>query len=227
MAQVTYFGHSCFLVETGGVKLLFDPFITPNELAKEIHLDSISCDYILISHGHADHMADLETFASKPGRTVVSSYEICTWLGKKGLNNSHSMNLGGIWDFGAFTVKMVYAAHSNSLPDGSYGGTAAGYIIKSADACFYYSGDTALTSDMKLIPDSYALDFALLPIGGNYTMHASDAAMAAGYVRCNHVIGMHYDTFPPIRINHQEARAVFEQKGVRLTLMEIGQTLSL
>ena len=116
MTQVTYFGHSCFLVETSGAKVLFDPFITPNDLAKEINLDSISCDYIFVSHGHFDHVADLETLANKTGAKVIGSWELHSWLNKKGITNTHPMNIGGIWDFGFAKVKMVYASHSNSLP---------------------------------------------------------------------------------------------------------------
>ena len=139
MTQVTYFGHSCFLVETLGVKILFDPFVTPNELAKEIKLDSIWCDYIFVSHGHFDHVADLEFIAKKTGAKVVGSWELTEWLAKKALKHTHPMNIGGVWDFGFAEVKMVFAAHSNSFPDGTYGGTAAGYIFKNDDLCFYYS----------------------------------------------------------------------------------------
>jgi len=224
MTQVTYLGHSCFLVETGGVKILFDPFITPNELAKEIKLDSISCDYIFLSHGHQDHIADVEYFAVKPGCTTVGSFEICTWLEKKGIKNTHSMNLGGEWDFGFGTVKMVYAAHSNSLPDGTYGGTAAGYVIKTKDICLYYAGDTALTNEMKLIPTRFKPDIAFLPIGSNYTMNAEDAAIASEFIECNTIIGMHYDTFGWIKIDHSAAVQTFKNKNTELILMNIGET---
>lgn len=224
MAQVTYFGHSCFLVETKGKRILFDPFITPNELAKEINLDSIFCDYIFITHGHNDHIADWEYFATKTGAKIVSSFEICTWIEKRGYANTHSMNLGGDWDFGFAKARMVYAAHSNSLPDGSYGGTAAGFVFENNETCFYYAGDTGLNSDMKLIADSFSLDFAFLPIGSNYTMNATDATKAASFINCKQIIGMHYDTFGYIKINHQEAIAEFESKGLALALMNIGES---
>ena len=195
MTQVTYFGHSCFLIETLGVKVLFDPFITPNILAKEINLDSISCDYIFVSHGHEDHIADLESIAKRTGAKVLGSWEMHTWLNKKGITNTHPMNIGGKWDLGFAKIKMIFAAHSNSLPDGSYAGVAAGYVLQNDETCFYYAGDTALTHDMKLIAGEYNLNFAFLPIGSNFTMNATDAAKAAEFINCKNIIGMHYDTF--------------------------------
>ncbi|MFM9945672.1 MAG: metal-dependent hydrolase [Bacteroidia bacterium] len=225
MTQVTYFGHSCFLVETSGAKVLFDPFITPNALAKEINLDSISCDYIFVSHGHEDHVADLEVLAKKTRAKVIGSWELHSWLNNKGINNTHPMNIGGTWDFGFAKVKMVYACHSNSLPDGRYGGTAAGYIFKNDETCFYYAGDTALTYDMKLIADDFKLDFAFLPIGSNFTMDAKAATKAAEFVNSKNVIGMHYDTFGFIKINHDDAKKEFADKDVKLTLMNIGEVI--
>ena len=170
------------------------------------------------------NIADVEYFAVKPGCTTVGSFEICTWLEKKGITSTHSMNLGGEWDFGFGTVKMVYAAHSNSLPDGSYGGTAAGYIIKTKDICMYYAGDTALTNEMKLIPDRLKPDLAFLPIGSNYTMNAEDAALASQFIPCQTVIGMHYDTFGWIKIDHSAAIEAFKNKNTNLILMKIGET---
>ncbi len=227
MTQVTYFGHSCFLVETSGVKVLFDPFITPNDLAKEINLDSILCDYIFVSHSHIDHVADLETLAIKTGAKVIGSWELHNWLNKKGIANTHPMNIGGQWDFGFAKVKMVFASHSNSMPDGTYGGTAAGYVFKNNETCFYYAGDTALTSDMKLIADDFKLDFAFLPIGSNFTMDAADAAKAAEFINCKTIIGMHYDTFGFIKIDHEAAKLEFKNKGLELKLMEIGGDLKI
>src|SRR5690606_14319993 len=168
--KVTYYGQSCFLLEIQDRKLLFDPFITPNELAKHIDIDAIAADYILVSHGHSDHSADLVYLAKKTGATVISSFEIITWLERQGITDGHSMNIGGKWNFDFGTVKMVYAAHSNSLPDGSYGGTAAGFILHINEKCIYYAGDTALTQEMKLTGELYAPDVAFLPIGDNYTM---------------------------------------------------------
>lgn len=222
--KVTYYGQSCFLLETSAGKILFDPFITPNELAKDIDVSAIEADYILVSHGHSDHTADLVDIAARTGATVVCSFEIAQWLGKKGISNCHPMNLGGQWNFGFGKVKMVYAAHSNSLPDGTYGGTAAGFILHADDKVLYYSGDTALVQDMKLTGELYKPDLAFLPIGDNFTMGIDDAIIAAGFIQCSNIIGMHYDTFGYIKIDKKEALTKFENAGLNLKLIDIGGT---
>lgn len=225
--KVTYFGQSCFLLEVGGKKLLFDPFITPNELAKEINVDLIECDYILVSHGHSDHVSDLVDIASRTDAKVICSFEIAVWLGHKGIANCHPMNLGGQWNFEFGKVKMVYAAHSNSLPDGSYGGTAAGFIIQAQDKTIYYAGDTALIQEMKLTGETYHLDLAFLPIGDNFTMGVEDAIVAAQFLNCTQIVGMHYDTFDYIKIDTEAARSKFKEAGTSLTLIPIGSSVEL
>lgn len=225
--KITYFGHSCFMMEVSGKKLLFDPFISPNPLASKIDLHDIHPDYILISHGHEDHIADAESIAKKSNARVIASYEIVNWLGTRGVINSHAMNMGGSWDFEFGKVKCVTAVHSNSLPDGTYGGIAMGFIIESADGNFYFAGDTALSYDMKLIGAYKKIDFALLPIGNNFTMGIDNAIIAAEFINCKKIIGMHYDTFEAIRIHHQEAHDKFTKAGNDLTLMEIGQTIEI
>src|SRR5687768_9954571 len=167
----TYYGHSCFRVEIGGKHLLFDPFITYNDLAKDIiDVDEIPADFILLSHGHADHIADCANIATRTGAKVICNWEIHEWLNKQGIANTHPMNTGGKWNFGTFTVKCVTAHHSSGLPDGSYGGNPFGFIVYTEEGNFYYSGDTALTLDMQLIPGWAGLNFAVLPIGDNFTM---------------------------------------------------------
>ena len=224
----TYYGHSCFLVEIKGTKLLFDPFITGNELAnKVINLDTIQADYILLSHGHADHTLDVVRIASRTGAKVICSWEIYEWLGKQQITNVHPMNTGGKWNFGEFTVKVVVAQHSSGLPDGSYGGNPFGFIIYTEEGNFYYSGDTALTLDMQLIPLWARLNFAILPIGDNFTMDVADAIQAAAMVKCQHIIGVHYDTFGFIKIDHDKAKQAFADEGCRLELLNIGETIML
>jgi L-ascorbate metabolism protein UlaG (beta-lactamase superfamily) len=220
--KLTYYGQSCFLLDTGEKKILFDPFITPNELAKHIDVNSIEADYILVSHGHEDHTADLIDIAKRTGAVVVCSYEIMVWLKNKGIENCHPMNLGGKKNFDFGTVKMVFAAHSNSLPDGTYGGTAAGFIIQLSGKTIYYAGDTALMPDMKLTGELYHIDHAFLPIGDNFTMGIDDAIMAAGFIKCNNIIGMHYNTFPYIVIDEKDAKNKFSQKDLNLRLLQIG-----
>ena len=225
--KLTYYGHSCFLVETNGKKLLFDPFISANELAKDINIAGIEADYILVSHGHADHIADCITIAQGTGAKVVCNWEIHEWLNKQGVSNTHPMNTGGGWSFGDFAVKCVVAQHSSSLPDGSYGGNPMGFVVYSNESIFYYSGDTALTMDMQLIPRWAKLNFAVLPIGDNFTMGYADAAVAAKMIGCNNVIGVHYDTFGYIKINHDSAKKVFSDAGIKLHLVEIGSSVNI
>jgi L-ascorbate metabolism protein UlaG (beta-lactamase superfamily) len=225
--KITYFGHSTFSVETAGKALLFDPFITPNEKARSIDVKALRADYILISHGHWDHLADAAAIAQRTGATVVSNYEIIEWLKKAGLPKAHAMNHGGAWRFDFGRVKYVPAIHSSSLPDGTYGGNPGGFVIETAEGNFYYSGDTALTLDMKLIGESTRLDFAALCIGDNFTMGVEDAIKAADFVGCNRILGVHYDTFPPIEINHEEAIRRFESAGKELYLLPIGESLEI
>ena len=225
--NLTYYGHSAFSVEINGKKLLFDPFISPNELAKDIRIADIDADYILVSHGHADHIADCVAIAQGTGAKVISNYEVCTWLSKQGVKNYHPMNTGGKWDFGDFIVKCVVAQHSSCLPDGSNGGNPIGFIIYSKEGNFYYAGDTALTVDMQLIPRWVKLNFAVLPIGDNFTMDYTDALMAAKMVECKEVVGVHYDTFGFIKIDHKKTEQVFTDAGIKLHLIEIGKTIAI
>lgn len=222
--KVTYYGHACFGVEVAGKNLLFDPFITPNELARHIDVKTVPADYILISHGHADHVADAEAIAKRTGATVISNFEIVTWLDGQGVDKSHGMNHGGAYRFDFGMVKYVNAIHSSSLPDGSYGGNPGGFVVETEEGNFYYTGDTALTMDMKLIPARTSLAFAVMCIGDNFTMGPEDAAVAAEYVDCNRVMGVHYDTFPPIKIDHARAVDTFKKVGKILHLLAIGSS---
>lgn len=224
--DITYYGHSCFGLTINGKNILFDPFISLNELATNINADTINADYILISHGHEDHIADAVSIAKRTKATVICNWEISVWLQSQGVEYIHPMNTGGkkLFDFGS--VKCVNAVHSSSLPDGSYGGLSMGFVIESNDKNFYYAGDTALTYDMKLIGDYRKVDFAFLPIGDNFTMGVDNAIIASQFIHCSDVIGMHYDTFEFIKIDKPEAVNKFNRQGKKLTLMEIGETIT-
>lgn len=225
--KLTYYGQSCFSVEIKGKKILFDPFITPNELAKHIDVNSIEADYILQSHGHSDHIADTVSIAKRTGATVVGSFEVVGWLGKQGVENTHPMNTGGKWKFDFGTVKCVVAHHSSAMPDGSYGANPMGFVITSDEGNFYFAGDTALTLDMQLIPRWAKLDFAVLPIGDNFTMDVADAIVAAEFAEAYKVVGVHYNTFGFIKIDTQKAQADFKAAGKTLLLPEIGETIEI
>ncbi len=225
--RFNYYGHSCFSVEVKGKTLLFDPFITQNELAKDIDITGIKADYILISHGHSDHIADAVSIALQTGATVISNFEICQWLGKHGLEHLHPMNTGGEWTFDFGKVKCVQAVHSSCLPDGTCGGNPMGFVITSDEGNFYYAGDTALTMDMQLIPRFAVLNFAILPIGNNFTMGVKDAVSAAFMVQSRQVIGVHYDTFGLIRIDREQAIQEFSKNGITLHLPAIGSAINI
>jgi L-ascorbate metabolism protein UlaG (beta-lactamase superfamily) len=221
--KFTYYGHSCFLIETKGKAILFDPFISGNELAKDVDINSIQCDYILVSHGHQDHIGDLLSIAKRTGAKVIGSWELGFFLEENGVTNYHQMNVGGGFDFDIGYILMTTAIHSNSYK-GRYMGFAAGFIVKNEEGCFYYSGDTALTFDMKLLANKFNITTAALPVGGNFTMDYKDALEASEFVKCNNVIAVHYDTFPPIKINQVKAEEYFSSSNKRLNFLQIGES---
>jgi L-ascorbate metabolism protein UlaG (beta-lactamase superfamily) len=224
--KFTYYGHACFGIETMGMNLLIDPFISGNELAKDIDIHSIKADYILVSHGHGDHIADAIDIALRTNATIIGGVEVINWLQKKGAAKVHEMNFG-TYHFPFGTLHFVPAAHSSSMPDGTYGGNPGGFIIQNKENNIYYSGDTSLTAELSMIPHYGKLDFAILPIGGNYTMDAERAAIAATMIQCDNIIGVHYDTFPPIKIDLELAKSVFKMANKKLFLPNIGETIDL
>jgi L-ascorbate metabolism protein UlaG (beta-lactamase superfamily) len=222
--KVTYYGHACFAAQVANKTLLFDPFISGNDLAKNIDPRKISADYILISHGHDDHTGDTVDIARRTGATIISNFELVEWFGRQGLKKGHPLNHGGGFRFDFGRVKFVNAVHSSSFSDGSYAGNPGGFVVESQEGNFYYSGDTALTLDMKLIGDATRLKFAALCIGDNFTMGVEDAIRAADLVRCQEILGVHYNTFPPIKIDEEDAVKKFRAAGKNLRLLKPGQT---
>ena len=225
--KITFYGHSCFLVETGGKRILFDPFIAGNPLAASVDVHALRCDYILLTHGHVDHCADLETVVqNNPEVRIVGIWEIHDRYSRAGFK-THPMNIGGWWTFDFGRVKMVNAVHSSSWPEGAYSGSPAGFVLDTADGVLYFAGDTALTMDMQLIPMTCPkLDIAILPIGSNFTMDYHDALIASDFIQCNRIIGCHFDTFGFLTIDHGAAQKAFAAKNKELILMEVGDNLN-
>jgi L-ascorbate metabolism protein UlaG (beta-lactamase superfamily) len=170
---------------------------------------------------------DVAQIQRNTGAQLIGNFEVISWFEKNGIQNCIPMNHGGTiaLDFGS--VKVVNAIHSSSLPDGSYGGNPVGFVVQSEGKTFYYSGDTSLTYDMKLIGEEFTVDFAFLCIGDHLTMGITDAIKAARLVGTEKIIGMHYDTFPPIKIDHELARHKAQQADKKLILMNIGETIEL
>jgi len=225
--KFTYYGHACFAVQTGGNTLLFDPFISANPLASKIDIKSVAADFILVSHGHGDHVADVMEIANRTGATVIAPFEVGSWFEGKGVKNVQSMNHGGAAKTSFGRVKLTSAIHSSSMPDGSYGGNPCGFVVESADGNFYYSGDTALTLDMKLVAEGTKLLFAVFPIGDFFTMGIDDALRAAEFAGVNKFVGVHYDTFPPIKIEREAAARAAQAAGKELLLPGIGETIDI
>ncbi|KAB1159779.1 metal-dependent hydrolase [Tenacibaculum aiptasiae] len=224
--NITFYGHACFGIEINGTHVLVDPFITGNPLASEIKVEDIKADYILLTHAHQDHILDVELIAEKTGATIVSNYEIVMHYGAKNLKG-HPVNHGGTFKTEAFSAKYVNAVHTSSFPDGTYGGQPGGFVISAGDKSLYIAGDTAVTMDMKLIPMTTKLSASILPIGDNFTMGVDDAIIASNFVECDKVIGCHFNTFPPIEINVEEAKEAFAKANKELTIIEIGKTISI
>lgn len=220
--KYTFLGHACFRIDTGKEKLLFDPFLTGNSQAA-VKADKVRCDYILLSHAHGDHFGDANEIALRTGALVVAIPEVIS-LFSDSVSNFQPMNLGGQFkaDFG--TVKMVQAWHSC----GAAGGIPCGFIIQFNDGpTVYYSGDTALFGDMKLFGELFDIDYAIMPIGDNYTMGPEDALLAAKFLKAKHVIPLHYNTWPVIAQNAEDFKKAAGEKGIDVIIVKPGETIEL
>ncbi len=226
--KVKYTGQAGFIIETMGKTLVIDPFISANSnMSDKLNIADIKCDYVLLTHGHQDHVLDAEQIAKQNKARIISNYEIVSYYGQRGVEG-HPMNHGGEWKFDFGMVKFVNAIHSSVLPDGTYAGNPGGFVIWNEEGCFYHAGDTALTMDMKLIPMTCPkLNFAILPIGNNFTMGYKDAVIAAEFIECDKIIGCHFDTFEVIAIDHSDAKETFAKRQKELILLDLGQEIEI
>ena len=194
--EITWLGHACWLVTDGTHSRAIDPFLDDTPTAP-MKAEDLSVDFILVSHGHFDHVADAARIAARTDATVVSNFEICEWLGKKGVKNTQPMNLGGAIELPFGRVKMTIAHHSSTLPDGAGGGNPGGFVLWIGGKKIYFACDTGLFYDMKLI-GGIGLDLAVLPIGDRFTMGPDDALEAVKLLAPARVAPSHYNTWPPI-----------------------------
>lgn len=224
--KVTWYSHACFLIETNGTQLLTDPFLTGNALAP-VRADKVKTDYILVSHGHGDHVGDTVPIAKRTGATVISTFEIQNWFVEQGVENTHAQHIGGGYDYPWGRVKLTIAHHGSMLPDGTYGGNPAGFLFYVKGKKIYHACDTGLFYDMKLIGEE-GIDLAILPIGDNFTMGPDDALRAVKLIEPTQVIPIHYDTFEVIEQDpHAWARQVENETSAKVVVMKPGDSLEL
>jgi L-ascorbate metabolism protein UlaG (beta-lactamase superfamily) len=226
MAKITWYGHSCFLIETQGTQLLIDPFLTGNPMAP-VRADAVSPHYILVSHGHGDHLGDAVAIAKRTGATVISNFELNTWFAAQGVENVHPQHIGGGYNYPWGRVKLTIAHHGSGLPDGSYGGNPAGFLLYLEGKKIYHACDTCLFYDMKLIGEE-DIDLAFLPIGDNFTMGPDDALRAVKLIEPKQVVPIHYNTFDVIKQDpYAWARRVQDESSAKVVVMKPGDTLEL
>ncbi len=226
MIKLTWHSHACILVETAGARILVDPFLTGNPLAT-VKAQEVGADYVLVSHGHGDHLGDTVSIAKRTGATVISNFEIATWLQNQGLENVHPQHIGGGFDHPWGRVKLTIAHHGSALPDGSYGGNPCGFLFYLEGKKIYHACDTGLFYDMKLIGEE-GIDLAILPIGDNFTMGPDDALRAVRLIGPRKVLPIHYNTFDVIAQDPQAWKTrVEENTAAEVVVLEPGQSLEI
>lgn len=227
MVKVTFIGHSCFAIESGDHKLLIDPFITGNPVAISTE-EQKAADFILITHGHGDHLGDAIALAMENKAMIISNYELCTFCHSQGVENVHPMHIGGSHEFPFGAVKLTIAHHGSTLGDKlQYGGNPVGFIIRTGGKTLYHAGDTGLFMDMQLIGELDDIDLAMLPIGDNFTMNIPDAVKAVEFLKPKMAIPMHYNTFDLIACDPQEFASGVKPLGTEGVILNFGESYEL
>lgn len=226
--KLTWLSHASWLIEVGEHRVLLDPFFTDNPAAQAKPEDFTDVSHILVSHGHFDHIGDAADIAKRCGATVVTNFEIAQWLANQhGVTETLGMNIGGWVSLPFGRLQLTPAVHSSSLPDGSYGGSAGGFLLHALGMRIYFACDTALFSDMQLIARE-ELDVAVLPIGDLYTMGPEDSVEALKLLEATKVLPTHYNTWPPIEHDAEQwARLVREQTGAKPVVLKVGESMEL
>lgn len=220
-AKFHYINHACFMIEKNNSAIIFDPFLDGNP--EGLQANDIKADYIFISHGHFDHLGSAFEIAKNCDATIISTAEICGLAEASGCK-AHAMHLGGTFMFPFGKVRVAMAFHGSGVP----GGHACGFVLDFYGTKVYFAGDTALYSDMQLLPQLDAFDYAVLPIGGNFTMDPKDAAIAAKFLQAKYVIPVHYNTWPPITQDVDAYKADVEATtSSKVLIVKPGETIEL
>lgn len=225
--QLRYYGHSCVGLICGIDEFIVDPFITPNPKAADIDVTSIKAKWILVTHAHHDHIEDVALLMKQNDATLICNYEIANWFKKQGFEKVQAMNIGGTFTVNDIEIYMCSALHSSSFEDGTYGGTANGFVVSHQLKNCYLAGDTGLSMEMNILPQKFKLHASFLPIGDTYTMGYKDALIASNWLQTEITIGVHYNSFEALVIDTKAAKQYFKEHNNTLTLMEVGQTIEI
>ncbi len=224
--KVTWYGHAALGLEIDNHKLLVDPYFTGNPAAST-GADKVAADFILVTHGHFDHVGDVVAIAKRTGAMVISNFEIVQWLGKQGVTNTHEQHIGGGHDYPFGNLKLTTALHGSGLPDGTNGGNPVGFLLTMKDGKkIYIVGDSGLFSDMKVIGQQ-GIDLLFIPIGDNYTMGPDDALQAVEMIKPRVVVPVHYNTWELIAQDAEKWAERVRKLGVKVYVMKPGETLTI